>query len=412
VISEIHIKNFKSIRDLVLKPGRVTVLIGENGSGKSNILEAIAFAACAATNKLDKDGVFLSSRGVRVTEETWMKSAFPFGESGDDQVDLSLVNEIGFLIRNGESQDFECQVHPAYLDEGDFSGWEVVPAVKDAEIEQAIKAEPDILKHAERLFVGRSGSNAELKAEFERMVTRYWLQQQKIEKSFEAAAIKSGLAGFLIYAPENTVLRTPPPESAIQPLGIKGEGLFRLLQTFADAKHLDILSDLKQQLHLFGWFEDFVAPDDLAAADAKLSIKDRWLDAKKSFFDQRSANEGFLYVLFYLTLLMSSKTPKFFALDNIDNGLNPKLCSALIKQVAELAKKHGKQVICTTHNPAILDGLDLNDDEQRLFTVGRNSEGHTIVRRVKPPQPQPGEIPIRLSEAFVRGLVGGLPKHF
>jgi AAA15 family ATPase/GTPase len=33
MISEIQIRNFKSIRDLTLKTGRVTVLIGENGSG-------------------------------------------------------------------------------------------------------------------------------------------------------------------------------------------------------------------------------------------------------------------------------------------------------------------------------------------------------------------------------------------
>ncbi len=44
MISEIQIENFKSIAKLSLKPGAVTVLIGENGSGKSNILEAMRAA--------------------------------------------------------------------------------------------------------------------------------------------------------------------------------------------------------------------------------------------------------------------------------------------------------------------------------------------------------------------------------
>ncbi len=66
MISEIRIRNFKSIHDLRLKLGRVTVLIGENGSGKSNLLEAIGFAACAAANKLDN--AILASRGIRVCE--------------------------------------------------------------------------------------------------------------------------------------------------------------------------------------------------------------------------------------------------------------------------------------------------------------------------------------------------------
>lgn len=67
MISDIQIENFKSIAKLSLKPGSVTVLIGENGSGKSNVLEAIAFAAAAFANKLDDE--FLFSRGIRVTDQ-------------------------------------------------------------------------------------------------------------------------------------------------------------------------------------------------------------------------------------------------------------------------------------------------------------------------------------------------------
>ena len=41
MIQEIRIKNFKSVQKLKLELGRVNVLIGANGCGKSNILEAI-----------------------------------------------------------------------------------------------------------------------------------------------------------------------------------------------------------------------------------------------------------------------------------------------------------------------------------------------------------------------------------
>ena len=74
MISEIQIENFKSIANLTLRPGSVTVLIGENGSGKSNIPEAIAFAAAATADKLDDE--FLFNRGIRVTESDWMTSVF------------------------------------------------------------------------------------------------------------------------------------------------------------------------------------------------------------------------------------------------------------------------------------------------------------------------------------------------
>jgi len=63
MIREIRIKNYKSIQKLKMDPGQFTVLIGENRSAKTNILESAALASAAAGNKLDNE--FLSSRGIR-----------------------------------------------------------------------------------------------------------------------------------------------------------------------------------------------------------------------------------------------------------------------------------------------------------------------------------------------------------
>ena len=43
MISRIAIKNFRSLRDVELRPGPLTVLIGANGAGKSNVLDALRF---------------------------------------------------------------------------------------------------------------------------------------------------------------------------------------------------------------------------------------------------------------------------------------------------------------------------------------------------------------------------------
>ena len=84
----------------------------------------------------------------------------------------------------------------------------------------------------------------------------------------------------------------------------------------------------------------------------------------------------------------------------------------MIQQLVLLSKKNDKQVLLTTHNPAVLDGLNLDDDEQRLFVVSRNELGQTKVKRVKKPRSIEGVPPTRLSEAFLRGALGGLPKGF
>jgi len=119
-----------------------------------------------------------------------------------------------------------------------------------------------------------------------------------------------------------------------------------------------------------------------------------------------------LFLLFYFALFVSDDTPKFFAIDNIDASLNPKLCSHLIKELCSLAKRYDKQAILTTHNPGVLDGLNLDDPEQKLFVIFRNKEGHTKARQILKPKTPDGKEPVRLSEAFLRGYLGGLPKGF
>ncbi len=121
---------------------------------------------------------------------------------------------------------------------------------------------------------------------------------------------------------------------------------------------------------------------------------------------------AFFFILFYLALFLAPNTPPFFAIDNIDASINPKMCRALMQRLVSLARKYDKQVIVTTHNAAVLDGIDLGDDDQRLFVADRTSDGPTRIRRVTPPQPIDGKEPLRLSYAFMEGLLGGLPKNF
>lgn len=217
---------------------------------------------------------------------------------------------------------------------------------------------------------------------------------------------------FIIFAPENTALRTLQVESQIVPLGKNGEGLFSLLQFFAEEPNQPAIRELNERLQIFGWFDSFALPERLWPGESFLKIKDKYLDANIEFIDQRSANEGFLFVLFYLSLFISKDTPKFFAIDNIESSLNPKLCTKLMLTLAELSKAHDKQVMITTHSPAVLDGLNLNDDEQRLFLVYRNTLGHTVAKRIEKPAPLPGQQPVKLSDAFTRGYLGGLPMNF
>src|SRR5258708_31817554 len=100
MIRQVRVNNFKSIPELTLDLGRVTVLIGANGSGKSNILEAIAFASAAAQNKLDNE--FLTPRGIRVTETCFMRSAFEETHDPADHIKISLEGD--------KAVEYECEL--------------------------------------------------------------------------------------------------------------------------------------------------------------------------------------------------------------------------------------------------------------------------------------------------------------
>ena len=80
--------------------------------------------------------------------------------------------------------------------------------------------------------------------------------------------------------------------------------------------------------------------------------------------------------------------------------------------MVQLAKKHDKQVLITTHNPAILDGINLHDDEQRIFTVARNFKGHTKVKRLQiKPDKEVGGHRLKLSELWMRNYLGAIPQN-
>jgi len=104
----------------------------------------------------------------------------------------------------------------------------------------------------------------------------------------------------------------------------------------------------------------------------------------KNLLSAYDASEGALYVMFVAALLASENSPLFFAIDNVDHGLNPRLMKVLMKRVCEwtLTSNEPRQVLLTTHNPLALDGLMLQDERIRLFTVARSSSGRTIATRV------------------------------
>jgi len=389
MITELKIENYKSIQDLTLDVGRVNVLIGENGCGKSNILEAVTLAAAAEANKLDNE--FLSNRGIRVTEPQLMRSIFRNNLDYENNIKITLE----FLN--------ELQTYTLKNDNTPYSKWiyierNIIEERLDIlQRESLIQYEKDMGKFSKAILpnIKKNGLLGIKENSNKEKSLSEFLQLQSFLRN------PKQIKDFIIYSPENTMLRDFDKKANIEPLGDKGEGLLKLLivtQNKANqSQDFSELNDIQETLELFGWYETIEIPNDFSQLEKKITIKDRYLEMP---FDQRSANEGFLLVLFYITLVVSKYTPKIFAIDNIDTSLNPKLCTKLIKELARLAKKYDKQLFVTSHNPAILDGIDLGDDEQRLFVVSRNKQGHTRCKRIEAKDKPKSSVRDMLSRLF------------
>jgi hypothetical protein len=76
-----------------------------------------------------------------------------------------------------------------------------------------------------------------------------------------------------------------------------------------------------------------------------------------------------------------------------------------------LASERRRQILLTTHSPLALDGLPLQDDRVRLFTVSRTSSGRTSIRRITVDDSilAKARKGWTLSRLWVMGHLGGVP---
>lgn len=404
MINKIEIRNFKSIVDLKMDLGRINVIIGANGCGKTNILESFAFASAASQKKLDNE--YLLARGIRIPGPQFVLPAFEDLEGEDiEKVKISVFE--GISIRdievqfNNKTKNWD-EVSVSDIDRNMMEYFsEILKKIRNEKVHNIDREQKN--KDVKVLFESFNDSLfkliSELSSKDNNDFVKYYMEYIKNNRK--------GLPTFLIFTPDEIILREQNIESPIKPLGIHGEGLFSFLKEQMNNEK-ELFGKLNEGLNLLDWFDGLDVPKDLLSNEAKLLIGDRYLKESLHFFDQRSTNEGFLYLLFYLTLFNSKETPSFFAIDNIEASFNPKLCMYLIKHLIELAKENDKQVILTTHSPFVLDALDLSDEEQRLFVARRDIDGHTRLTRIK----HKAERTQKLSEVWMNGYIGGLPDNF
>lgn len=392
MLDRIEIKAFKSIENASVELGEINVFIGANGSGKSNVLEALGVLGAAAAGRVDDEA--LLRRGVRPGLPALYKSSFRGARLRD-------------AIRFGA------------FAAGSSYAVELNNPIKNPLPAWHFKTELFLV--GQDKIVGRSRRSKGYRA-LDPARGLAALKDVELEEASPGSRLLAELRDYAIFAPNTATLRgiVVDPQ-ARRPVGLSGgrlaEAVAELRRASNSDDHLEEVLD--DTLALMDWVKWFGATDGSAISlspsiprpQRVLYFRDRFMAEDRNDLSAYDASEGALYVLFAAVIASHAASPSLLAIDNFDANLNPRLVRSLVERLSHWILGRSRQVLLTCHNPLVLDGLDIRDQRVRLFAVDRTSRGVTTVRRVvvdaqllgKAEQGWP------LSRLWVAGHLGGVP---
>lgn len=422
MLTHLKVEGFKSIRHAAVELGSVNVFIGANGSGKSNFLEAFGLLGAALFGSVEAET--LKHRGVRPGLLALYKTSFR-GTRIPRLIKLEGTSAQA-LYRIGLSNPVSTRptskwiVHSETLEEG----------------------KRQLLSRSPRGCNAYRGNAAvALRPEQGETATKTALQQQLPEHGAAARALVQELIDYAIYSPTTAVLRGLSDDQARDPVGLSGSGLPGAVKELLSGARQTVMFgeedggggfEVDDLWELIDWAEGVAAvPADQAPISPAVNVgrtvlrfRDRFMASKRNTLSAYDASEGALYVLFLMVVACHARAPRLFAVDNFDQALHPRLAAKLMRLVADSILADGtRQMLLTTHNPLVLDGLDLKDDRVRLFAVERakgrekaedgttRAVGETFVRRIEVSDEilAQAEQGWSLSRLWVMGRLGAVP---
>lgn len=393
MLSTIRIECFKSISELELDLGRINLFIGANGSGKSNLLEAIGVLGAAASGRVDDES--LLRRGIRPGVPRLYRAAFP---------DTISKSHILFEARTGEGALYRITLWNPIQDPS-----------------PAWKFKTEALHRADGTAVASRGPALRGLNQEQGLAA---LRTVELAPGDEALSLIDDLRNYSIYCPNTPALRILVPDGqARKPVGLAGGRLPEAVKELLDgAKKDSRLADLLDQVtEMVDWCNSFSAvpsaavPLSPSAMRSPLVIQfvDRFMTPRHNKLSGYDASEGALYILFCAVLALHQDAPPILAIDNFDQALNPRLARSLMTALCGWLNDYGRdrQWLLTAHNPAVLDGLPLDNPDVRLFAVERDSNGHTRVSPIDLDtaiRKRPSE-EWTLSRMWMNGYLGAVP---
>lgn len=388
-LKKISFGNFKSLYNASFEPGKINVFIGANGAGKSTVLEAIGLLSAAMTDRVDANS--LQRKGVRLSAPSLYKSRFKSIDRMKSTVDLSLQWE-------NEADIFQYDVHLTTPTDTDY--W---------------KYHSEVFSQNGEKKWGRSNASQNQNNNY---IGFFLIDNDS--GLIKGREIAKYFSNYGIFQPNTITLRgTTPDPNQMTPIGLNGGRLAEALKDIMKSVDGEIqLGSLHMDdvLEMIDWASDiFIDVPKKTSINSNIPTTRQVIEFSDRFmkdtarFTGYDASEGALYVLFMLCLAMHPQTPSIFAIDSFDHALNPRLAKKMMQVFCEQIIKNNKHVFLTTHSPLVLDGLDISNDDIRLFAVERDKHGYAQMKRIMVSQELINEGQ-PLSRLWINGRLGGVPE--
>lgn len=363
MLERIQIQRYKSIVKTDLTLGRLNVLIGRNGAGKSNLLNFFDLLRSGAEGRLN----------AAINSEMGGFSEVKQYDSADDdplewEITLSGVGTeptlyyTGMLSKRGSGYKVTLEELARSPYEGYRDRFKYL-SVTDGRVR--------ILKARRATDDANTGYTDEPPSD--ESDQELYLSTIRTRLHYpNLFAVRQFIGDWLLFRgfgqEDLRIIRTPQPFTASQPFRLSRDGanLISILQQLANNPEYEAVNE-QLNLAMSAVFDDFRKFDIpiIAAAAGVLNYRSRWY---KRLIPAQSMSDGQLRFLGLLLLLLLPEPPKLILLDEPEIGMHPEMLAVfgeVIKQASERT-----QLIVATHSPQLLNHLGA----EHVILVERDSE--------------------------------------
>jgi predicted ATPase len=347
VVREIHAANYRSLRSIRFPTERLTVFVGPNGVGKTNLYRVLQLLQASAGGTLSRE----------LAAEGGMQSAFWAGRRRVDQP-ARIVLSAGF----GEvSYDVAAGVIYSYRTEAGLP----VPSVPEAfPLEPQIKEEALLFHHRGRttkLLERRGPAVVARDSEGNRAeVSRTLLASETALGSFdepqrfpEVHAVRQTMLDWRFYhslrTDSDSPLRRPCLAVTSPTLASDGSNLAAVFATLAHIR--------KDTFDLDKAIEDAFpgAALSIPLPEREASFGMVFPDHPRRVFQAGELSDGTLRYLSLMGALLALRLPAFVALNEPESSLHPELLEPLARLIAKASER--TQIWLVTHSERLAAAL-------------------------------------------------------